>query len=332
MEFQFLGTSSGFPTKQRNVSALALRMSNAKNWHLVDCGEGTQHQLLHTPYSLVALRAIFITHIHGDHCYGLPGLLASAGLAGRTAPLQIIAPKAIEEYIHAVRTITGLRLPYELEFIAVEEFDTVREFEDITVTAVELSHRVPSFGYAFFEKNVERQLDTDKLRRDGIAPSPLWGELQRGRNVKLEDGKVLKSENYVLKKRSPRGIVVGGDNDTPGLLNSVCEKADVLIHEATYTEKVAERVGPSPQHCTAAKIAQFAENAAVKNLVLTHFSARYQSGGLGESAIKYEDIESNSIDSLAAEARAFYTGHLYLARDFDSYVLDKTKVLSNKKF
>lgn len=117
MDLIFLGTSSGTPTKQRNVTGLALAADSGKAWYLVDCGEATQHQLLHTPLSLNGLRAIFITHVHGDHCYGLPGLLASAAMAGRKDPLPIVAPKGIEAWIRATLELTAVFLPFALEFI-----------------------------------------------------------------------------------------------------------------------------------------------------------------------------------------------------------------------
>jgi len=112
MEITLLGTSSGTPTKTRNVSGTAIRKANSKSWYLVDCGEGTQHQILRTNLSLNHLQTIFITHIHGDHCYGLPGLLASAALSGRTVPLTIVGPRAINDFFTAIQKTTQLRLSY----------------------------------------------------------------------------------------------------------------------------------------------------------------------------------------------------------------------------
>ncbi len=313
MEFTFLGTSSGIPTKQRNVSGLALRVENAKGWYLVDCGEGTQHQLLHLPYTLKQLAAVFITHIHGDHCYGLPGLLASAGMAGRSDALTIIAPRPLEEFIAAVVRCTALQLPYELRFIAVEDLNEAWLGVDVTVSRVELSHRVPSYAYVFTEKNIEKKLNIDKLRQQAIPAGPVWGQLQRGEDVKLDDGRTLASADYLMAGRKPRRIIVGGDNDAPELLRAVCENTHVLIHEATYTEAVSERVGPAPQHSSAAKVAKFAQSAALPNLVLTHFSARYQQGSDG----------GPSVADLEQEALAFYRGNLFMARDLDKYVLNR---------
>ena len=316
MEFQFLGTSSGTPSKTRNVSGLALRPPGSKSWYLVDCGEGTQHQLLHTPYSVIGLRAIFITHIHGDHCYGLPGLLASAGLMNRSEPLLIAGPASVERFIRAVIETTELRLPYPLEFATVEPGWTLDELPDVRVDAAPLSHRVPSFAYGFLEKNVERRLDTAKLARAGIPSGPDWGRLQRGEDVILPDGRVAHGADYLLPSRRPRRVVVAGDNDTPALLATQVQAADVLIHEATYTAEVLRKVGPGPQHSSAHATAAFAETAGVPNLVLTHFSTRYQ-GSEGPS----------SMAEIEQEARAAYGGRLFLAADLQRYALDQEGVL-----
>ena len=128
MEVIFLGTSSGVPTKHRNVTAIAVKMLKSKSWYLVDCGEGTQHQILHTNLSLNNLQAIFITHVHGDHCYGLPGLLASAAMSGRTNSLTIIGPGNIREFIENTQKTTQMRLSFNINFIDVEK---VSYFDDV---------------------------------------------------------------------------------------------------------------------------------------------------------------------------------------------------------
>lgn len=318
MRFTFLGTSAGTPTKVRNVTALALKHGGPKGWYLIDCGEGTQHQLLHTRHSLIQLRAIFITHVHGDHTFGLPGLLASASMAGRTEPLPLIAPAPIRDFIETALMATDSQLGYPVEFIDVGAADCVWSDEYVQVTTTALSHRVPCVAYGFTEKNLERQLLTEKLEADGIEPGPAWGELQRGLDVVLDDGRVLRSEDYVAITREPRRIVVGGDNDTPDLLREACANTHVLIHESTYTQEVSDRVGPWPQHSSAEQVARFAESAGLPHLVLTHFSSRYQ----------FTQGQSPQIGEIENEARRFYTGNLALARDFDEYQLHKDMTLS----
>jgi ribonuclease Z len=320
MDFQFLGTSSGTPSKTRNVSGLALRGPGG-GWSLVDCGEGTQHRILHTTLSLHDLRAIFVTHLHGDHCYGLPGLLASAGMLNRTAPLVLVGPPALRTFIDGVMATSELGLPYPLEFIPIDGLAGNPILPDLAVDAIALSHRMPSWAYRFTERTVERKLDADRLRAAGIAPGPAWGELQQGRDVQLDDGRVLHAADWLLAPRKARTIIVGGDNDTPDLLLEAARTAEVLIHEATYTEEVLLKVGPGPMHSSALRVARMAAEARLPNLVLTHFSPRYQDG---EGPL--------SMGALEAEARAVYGGNLFLARDFDRYVLDRAGTLTAKYF
>lgn len=316
MDLQFLGTSSGVPTKARNVSATAVIEASGKSWYLVDCGEGTQHQLLHTSLSMRDLRGIFITHVHGDHCYGLPGLLASAGMSGRSEPLELIMPLALHEWLRLSLAVSQTYLPFELHLLAVETLQDWRSAQ-VAVTTVELSHRVPSYGFVFTEINPEPRLDTDRLQADGIPRGPLWGDLAHGRQVEHE-GRVLDTLTYLKASRAARRIVVCGDNDSPALLAEVAKGADVLVHEATFTEPVLQRSQSNFGHSTAAAVAQFAEAAGVPNLVLTHFSARYQDN----------PQRSPSIDDVRQEALAHYSGQLTLARDLQRYHLGKDGLLA----
>jgi ribonuclease Z len=316
MELLFLGTSSGTPTKTRNVTALALIEDQSSAWSLVDCGEGTQHQLLRTSLSVRDLQAIFITHVHGDHCYGLPGLLASAGMSGRQAPLTIAAPQGIEEWFRSTSALTQLHLPFAVEFMPSESLAGLRVGRS-TVDAIELSHRVPSYAYAFTEARVEPVLDTERLLREGVPQGPLWGRLKKGQDVEHQ-GRQLQSADYLTHPYPPRKIIVGGDNDRPELLTEVSRGCQVLVHEATYTADVAAKVGPDVGHSCAQQVAAFAQSAGLPNLVLTHFSARYQSGAQG----------GPSIEDIRAEAASAYGGRLLLAEDFARYRLDRTGQLA----
>lgn len=317
MDLLFLGTSSGTPTKQRNVTALALQPENCKHWYLVDCGEGTQHQLLHTSLSAKTLKAIFITHVHGDHCYGLPGLLASAGMLGRTEPLVIMGSRAIAHWLESTRQLTELYLPYELQFLDVDETGIWQD-EQVRVEATLLSHRVTSHGYTFSELQTEACLDGEKLKAEAVPQGPLWGQLKKGKDVEYQ-GKILRSDDYIHYPYPVRKIVVGGDNDQPALLADACRDAQVLIHEATYTQEIGNKIGASVMHSSAQQVAVFAQNKGLPNLILTHFSARYQS----------EPNKSPSVEAIRQEARQHYQGHLFLAEDFARFRLSKTGQLSH---
>lgn len=300
---QCLGTSSGVPTKARNVSATALVLPRPNSWVLIDCGEGTQHQLLHSNLSLINLDAIFITHVHGDHCYGLPGLIASSAMSGRTSPLIIVGPKEIEDFYLAVKQATQLYTPFEINFIQTADLGEL-VLGDTIVTACELSHRVTSHAFCFANTTTTVKLLANKLNQNGIPKGPIWGDLQKGKNAYLENGQLIKSMDYTETKITRRKIIISGDNDSPTLLAAESIGADVLMHESTYTHEILLKVGTEPQHSSAKLVAE------IPNLLLTHFSARYQKRG-----------SVNGIDTVEDEARQHYKGNLHLAEDFDHYEL-----------
>jgi ribonuclease Z len=317
MELTFLGTSSGTPTRTRNVSALAIKRANSRDWCLVDCGEGTQHRVLATSLSLQRLRTIFITHVHGDHCYGLPGLLASAALAGRTDALRIVGPRGIAHLIEVIRNVSQLHLSYELELIDVANSDEGIETECFSVYPAPLSHRVPSFGYMFQEHAETPRLEPERLLRDGIPRGPLWGRLLLEGTLTLEDGRVLQAKDYLAAPRRRRTVIVCGDNDRPELLDRLAQGADAIVHEATYTDDLADTARKAG-HSTARSIARFAQQILLPNLVLTHFSPRYLD----------DTSRSPSICDIEAEARREFGGRLFIASDFASYRIDRDGAMS----
>lgn len=311
MDLLFFGTSAGVPTRARNVSATALIESSGKGWYLIDCGEATQHQLLCTPLSLHDLRGIFITHVHGDHCFGLPGLLASAGMSGRTEPLDMVLPAALHDWVRLGLAVSDSHLLFELRMQAVETFDGWCS-GNVRVGTVALSHRVPCHGYVFTETDPDPRLDVQRLHAEGIPRGPLWGELAHGHAVE-HAGRMLHGQDYLRPSRPARRVIVCGDNDTPERLAEVAPGADVLVHEATFTQPIVDRTRASYGHSTAAAVARFAEAAGIPNLVLTHFSPRYQAN----------PQRSPSIEEVREEAEAHFTGQLILARDLQRYHLDR---------
>ena len=353
LKLTFLGTSAGVPTKQRNVTALAIECLNpyhsgtnqqqnkkSRPWLLIDCGEGTQHQLLHTKLSLHQLHVICITHVHGDNCYGLPGLLASAAMSGRTAPLILIAPKAIATLLDAVISTTELHFPFAINFMAIEDLlsepdsknkaqvtislDNQHQLEiDITL----LSHRVASYGFGITQIISRRSLNTDKLVADNIPASELWGKLQQGQDVMTADGRKLRSADYVDNESQLTRVVVAGDNDTPERLQAAVIGADVLVHEATYTSDVLAKIqAKNPDfdlmHSSAQLLGRFAEQVGVRNLIMTHFSVRYQSFDNPISS-------TPNMAHIRLESESVYQGNLWLAHDFAQYMVNGSADLAD---
>ena len=352
LKLTFLGTSAGVPTKQRNVTALAIECLNpylsksgdaqqhkkSRPWILIDCGEGTQHQLLHTKLSMHQLSAICITHVHGDHCYGLPGLLASAAMLGRLEPLTLIAPKSIAALLDAIVLTTELYLSFAIDFIAIEEVletkagkvdISLNDQHQLTVDITPLSHRVSSYGFGITQSIHRLSLNTNKLTADGVPASALWGKLQQGFDVVTGDGQQLRSADYVDKEVLRTRVVVAGDNDRPDCLRSAVTDADLLIHEATYTTDVLTRIQSKnpdfdPMHSSAQLVGKFAQNVGLKHLILTHFSARYQS-------FDNQNSSTPNMGHIRADAESFYQGSLWLAADFDQYMINGANDLVDSK-
>lgn len=307
MKLTFLGTSSGTPTRHRNVSGLAVQTVLNADWFLIDCGEGTQHRVLQTPLSLNDLVAICITHVHGDHCYGLPGLLASAGMGKRTKPLKLIAPLPVWEWFEATRALTDLHLPYEVEHVDLEDQPLVYEAPGVRIDRHVLRHRVPSHAYRVQVETRRSRLKADALRAIGLPPGPAWRALQTGEDVPF-NGEVLRSADYADTQVDTAIAVLGGDNAEPALLHDACKGAQLLVHEATFTQDALDKVGPGPMHSSARLLAEFAQIVEVPNLILTHFSARHQN--------------EEGMTALMAETQAHYSGNAFLANDLDVYELD----------
>ena len=273
MDLQFLGTSAGVPTKARNVTGTAVIEATGSHWYLVDCGEATQHQLLHTSLSIRDLRGVFITHVHGDHCFGLPGLLASAGMSGRTEPLDLITPAALHDWIRLSLAVSQTFLTFELRLLAVEALGTWHN-DNIQVSTVALSHRVPSHGFVFTEINPEPRLDIQRLDAEGIPRGPLWGELAHGNPV-VHDGRRLNPRITCARPALP-GASSSVATTTPQACSPRwqgrgCAGARGDLHPT------ADRAHPGhlrPQHGRGGGAVR--RTGGVKNLVLTHFSARYQ--------------------------------------------------------
>lgn len=302
MQIQCLGTSSGSPSIHRNVSATAVGFDHSKEWILVDCGEGTQHQLLKSQFTVYRLSLICISHIHGDHCYGLPGLLASMSLSGRKKPVDFIAPKSVIDFVTMTMGMTGLSLGFDLRTHAIEFISDALDNDLCVLEVIPLQHRVPSYGFKFTEKGVPNKLKVNELAKDGIPSGPHFNQLQKGYDV-IYNNMTLHADKYTYPSWRPRVAIICGDNEKPSLLSPYIEDIDVLLHEATFTQYDLHQVGTHTGHSDAKRVAMFAQKYKLPLLVLFHFSARYHGAG--------------QLDKLKNEALTYFQGELVLAQDFD---------------
>ncbi|MCR8658589.1 ribonuclease Z [Paenibacillus endoradicis] len=304
MELLFLGTSAGMPIRGRNVTSIALRISqyNGSFW-MFDCGEGTQHQLLHTSLKLSRLNKLFITHLHGDHIYGLPGLLSSRSSLGGTESLDIYGPPGLRELVETNLRITETHLNYPLQIVEIEE-GIIFEDDCVTVEAAMLDHRIDSFGYRIMEHDRTGTLNADWLAEIGVPAGPAYGQLKAGKDITLEDGRVIRSADAVGEPLPGRVITILGDTRPCDNAVKLSEAADVLIHEATFAHDLADKAHEYG-HSTALQAAEIAHAAGAKRLFITHFSSRY----------KLEDLAD-----LEAEARSVFS-HTEAAIELKSYTL-----------
>ncbi|MFC4077607.1 ribonuclease Z [Salinithrix halophila] len=274
MELIFLGTGAGIPSRERNVSSVALRLTASKGttW-LFDCGEGTQHRILDSPVRLSKVERIFITHLHGDHIFGLPGVLGSRSFQGVTSPLTLYGPEGLGDFVEAALAASRTFLRYPLEFVKVEE-GTVFECKGFRVIVGELEHGIPSFGYRIEEPDYPGELLVEALRREGVSPGPHFATLKKEGNITLSDGRILQGRDYLGPSLPGRKLALFGDTRPTSRGVELARDTDLLVHEATYAAG-REDLAREHFHSTAIQAAETARDAGVKRLILTHVSTRY---------------------------------------------------------
>lgn len=273
MEILFFGTSSGVPTRNRNVSAVGFKPSARREWWLFDCGEGTQHRVLNSNYSLADLSKIFITHMHGDHVLGLPGLLASASMNGRRDPMDLTGPPELRDFVEQSLRLTQTYIPYPLNFYDVSE-DFLWEDDRVTITAARLKHRIPAYGYRVEEKHSDGRFLVERAKALGIPAGPIYSQLKRGETVTLEDGRTFDGRDLCESMRPGRCFVYCTDTTYCDAAVRLARHADVLVHECTFLNADEARAIEST-HSTAGMAGRVAREAEVAKLIVTHFSARY---------------------------------------------------------
>lgn len=275
MDLLFLGTGAGMPAKARNVSSIALRLLEERKaiW-LFDCGEATQHQILYTSIKPRKIEKIFITHMHGDHIYGLPGFLGSRSFQGGDEPLTIYGPAGIKEFVQSALQLSFTHLKYELNVIEIDD-GMVFEDEQFLVEAKKLEHGIPSYGYRVTEKDTPGMLQVDKLKEIGVLPGPIYKRLKDGETVHLEDGRIINGADFLGAAKKGRIVAILGDTRMCPQIIELANNADILVHEATFG-KEDEQLAYEYFHSSTKQAAASALEANAKKLILTHISARYQ--------------------------------------------------------
>ncbi len=289
MRLLFLGTSSGTPTRERNVAGAVLRFADGSAW-VFDCGEGTQHRLLATDVRPGRIGRILITHLHGDHCFGLPGLLASITVHDRgSAPVEVIGPRGLERWWQVTRQVTGQGLSFPLHFTALDAAAELGERAGHRLTAVALDHRCPSYGYIVREPDRRGRFDPARAAALGVVPGPDFGRLAAGETVCTANGAKVAPEAVLGPTRPGRSIAIFGDAYRPAASSAAVAAAlgcDLAVMECTYA---AERQAHARKwrHSTTAMVAEFLAATGIPRVILTHFSSRYT---VGDAVVGVDDL------------------------------------------
>jgi len=271
LTLRFLGTSAARPTVERNVSSLALIREGETM--LFDCGEGTQRQMMRYGISFV-LEDILFTHLHADHVIGVIGLMRTMALQGRTEPLRLWGPRGSSRHLRRASEFGVERVGFRVDVMEVEPGQAIKR-DGYAIEPFAAEHGGgPSLGFALVEQERRGRFNPDLARELGVPEGPLWGRLHRGEAVTLPDGRVVDPVVLVGPRRSGRKVVISGDTRPTQTVVEAARGADILVHEATFGDEEADRARETG-HSTAREAAGVAARAGVRQLVLTHFSARY---------------------------------------------------------
>jgi ribonuclease Z len=270
LDVVFLGTSGSAPTAQRAPSATLVRRGGDRI--LIDCGEGTQRQLLRSDVGLVDLPEILLTHLHADHYLGLPGMLKTFALRGREQPLTVYGPSGLRELVTTLRRVFG-RLTYAVDVVELDPGDALPR-DGYVIGTIAVEHGVPALGLALAEDARPGRFDVEAADRLGVPPGRERGLLQHGEPVVLSDGRTVTPADVLGPARAGRTIVVTGDTRPAASVVAAATGADLLVHEATFCADERARAVETG-HSTAGEAALVAREAGVRMLALTHLSGRY---------------------------------------------------------
>ena len=273
----FLGTAGSVPTPKRSLPAILIQGKGEQI--MFDCGEGVQRQMIKAKAGFHRKMKVFITHMHGDHVLGLPGLLQTMALLDRERKLDVYGPPGVKRFLEDIRETVQFILTFPVEIHEIHEAGVVCEEQEYAVQAVWANHVIPSLAYALVEKPRPGKFYPEKAKVLGVPEGPLWSKLQYGHKAKLQDGRVVKPEDVTGPLRTGRKIVYSGDTRPFKGFVKFAAGADLLIHDATLDDELAERA-EEDGHSTPDQAAKHAKKAKVKQLILTHISARYDDASI----------------------------------------------------
>jgi len=268
----FLGTSGSWPTVKRNVSSVAVKREGEVI--LFDCGEGTQRQFQKSNLSYMQINKVFITHFHGDHFLGLPGLIQTMQLNDRDKPLDIYGPRGMDKLTSQLLSLGYFRPSYKIFSHELKDDDTL-DFNGYSVHSIQVDHNVPALAYAIEENERPGKFNKPKALELGVPEGPLFSRLQHGQSVTLKNGEKITPDMVLGESRKGRKIVITGDTKPCKNLIEFYKNADLLIHDATFDSEL-EDIANEYGHATAHQAAEIAKQAKVDKLFLTHISPRYK--------------------------------------------------------
>jgi ribonuclease Z len=287
MKLVFLGTSAAQPTPERSLTCICLE----KNGEILmfDAGEGAQISYLKSGLGWNKKMKIFVTHLHGDHCIGILGLLQTMTLQNRTEPIEIYGPDGIEEFIAANIKVLNFGLSFPVMITSVRE-EIIANEKTYNVIACKAEHSVLAYSYLFQEKDKPGRFYPDKAKEFGVPEGELWNQLQSGKEVQVGN-KIVKPSDVLGEKRKGKKIGISGDTRPTKKLEEFFRNCDYLSFDSTFSHELLDRAKET-NHSTAIEAAQLAKNANVSNLILTHFSARYndESVLLEEAKTKHSSV------------------------------------------